>query len=106
MIQENVEHPCYCTHAFYKLVFLFSLFFVLKQGLFAICYRGLLPGGLAATLLMMQNLNLNVNFLSLSLSLFVRFSLSYFRGTKIVCIPDCYEGDYVVAKNNDLPRFL
>jgi hypothetical protein len=53
---------------------------------------------------MMQNLNLNVNFLSLSL--FVRFSFSYFRGTKISGIQDCYEGDYVAAKNNDLPRFL
>jgi hypothetical protein len=36
----------------------------------------------------------------------VRFTLSYFRGTKIVCIQECYEGDYVAAKNNDLPRFL
>jgi hypothetical protein len=55
---------------------------------------------------MMQNLNLNVNFFSLSLSLFMRFTLGYFRGTYMVCIQDCYEGDYVAAKNNGLPRFL
>jgi hypothetical protein len=91
MLQEHVEHPCYCTHAFYISWFFFFLIFLWKQGLFAICYRGLLPRGLAATLPMMQNLNLNVNFLSLSL--FVRFTLSYFRGTKIVCIQDGYEAE-------------
>jgi hypothetical protein len=69
MIQENVEHPCYCTHAFYKLVFLFSLFFGGNRDFLLSVTAGLLPGGLAATLLMMQNLDLNVNFLSLSLSL-------------------------------------
>jgi hypothetical protein len=70
MIQENVEHPCYCTHAFYKLVFLFSVFFFCgNRGFLLSVTGGLLPWGLAATLLMMQNLNLNVNFLSLSLSL-------------------------------------